>query len=117
VTGSVLKRNSPVSTDCCLRQTQRKGQRYRLKQSFRARDAYQSSGLWVVDHVGDRPIPNVPNRFVNHMERHQEPFPRLDGMSEAVFDGQVELRGAKQAVEDGWIQLPSAPVRALWTTS
>ena len=50
--------------------------------------------------TGNRPIPNVPNRFVNNMKRHQEPFPRLDRMSEAVFNGQVQLRGAKQAVED-----------------
>ncbi len=34
------------------------------------------------------------------MERNQEPLPWLDRISEAVFDGQVELCSTEQAVED-----------------
>jgi hypothetical protein len=65
-----------------------------VKSSLRARAAYQSGGLWVIDRINNGPIPNAPNRLVNHMERHQKPLPRLDRMPEAVFDRQFELRCA-----------------------
>jgi TnpA family transposase len=53
--------------------------------------ADQPGCLWVVDHLGNRPVPNAINRFVYHLEWYHEPFPRLHRMSETVFDGQVEL--------------------------
>jgi hypothetical protein len=34
------------------------------------------------------------------MEWDQKPFPRLDRLSESVFDGHVKLCCAEQAVED-----------------
>lgn len=72
----------------------------RKSTEFCIRSTYQPSCLRVINHFGNRPIPNTLNRFVNHMERNQEPLSRLDRISESVLDGQVELRCAEQAVED-----------------
>ena len=57
--------------------------------------AYQPCTLQVVDHISNGSIPNALNRFVNHMERHQEPLPWFDRMPEAIFDGQINLCCAK----------------------
>ena len=61
---------------------------------------HQPRALQVIDHINNRPIPNMLNCFVNHIEWHQEPLPRLDWMTEAVFNGQVNLCRTKQAMED-----------------
>jgi len=54
---------------------------------FCTRSTNQPCRFRVINHFGNRAIPNALNRFVNHMKRHQEPLPRLHWMSEAVFDG------------------------------
>ena len=53
--------------------------------------AYQPCTLQVVDHIGNGSIPNALNRFVNHVEWYQKPLPWFDRMSEAIFDGHINL--------------------------
>jgi hypothetical protein len=67
----------------------------RKSTEFRTPSTYQPSSLRIIDHFGNRPIPNALNRLVNHIERHQKPLPRLYRLSKTIFDAQVELCCAK----------------------
>ena len=46
----------------------------------------------VVGVARDRPIANLFDGFIDHMEGNQEPFPRAHGVAKAVLDLDVEAR-------------------------
>src|ERR1051325_3109868 len=64
------------------------------------RDLHQFRGLGVVDVFSDRPILDTADGFVDDEERHQEPLPRPDGITEAVGDPYVQLRSIENAVDE-----------------
>jgi hypothetical protein len=57
--------------------------------------------LGVLDHFSFSLIANSFNNFVNYVEWYKEPFSRFDWISKAIFNGQVDLSFAEQALE--WV--------------
>ena len=53
----------------------------------------------VIDQVCVRPFANSLNCFVNHMERNKEPFRWFYWIPKAIFNVQVDLSFAEQAME------------------
>jgi hypothetical protein len=49
----------------------------------------QVAAFRVVDHIRDGPIPDAPDRFVNHMQRDQEPLPRAHRLSEMIVNRKI----------------------------
>ncbi|MFE4140459.1 hypothetical protein ACFX4I_01125 [Peribacillus sp. YIM B13472] len=54
-------------------------------------NAHQTGRLGIIDHIGNRAIPNTTYRFINHVQRHKEPFLWPYRVAKAVMDGEVEL--------------------------
>lgn len=55
--------------------------------------------LGVVALLGDRSVADALDGFVDHLERDQEPFARLDGMTKSVLDLDLDLGGSEDPVQ------------------
>lgn len=58
----------------------------------------QTGCLRIINNIG-KAIPDTVDRFVNQVQRHEEPFLRPYRAAETVMDGEVELSWCKDTVD------------------
>jgi hypothetical protein len=61
--------------------------------------AHQRCSAGVVAIMGNRPVFDTRNGFINDKQGHQKPFLGLNRVTEAVFDRDVQSGRGKQAVK------------------